>query len=82
VKAIWAPNHTTPESHLEKIGSLCGCPRVWLASAHVFPRQAHSDVIAALRARGAIVTSRTFEGAELTLLDLHNMTCPQILAGH
>jgi hypothetical protein len=83
VQAIWPPyQHTTPESRLEEIVSLCGRPRVWLAAAHVFPGEQYPSVLAALHARGAIVTSRTLEGAQLTLLDLRNMTCAQIPAGH
>lgn len=81
LQAIWPDRHTTPEKRLEEIVSLCGRPRVWLAASHLFPLHAHADVLAALRARGAIVTSRTFEGADLTLLDLRNLPCQQSARG-
>ena len=78
---LGTPDSTLTESelargHLQAIGELCGRPRVWLAVAHLYPLAVHRDVLAILQARGAAVTSsRRFEGAELSQLDLRNLPC-------
>jgi hypothetical protein len=89
VQTVWAssvsPSVLEPteemKRYLEEIGWLCGRPRVWLAVVHMYPPEVYQDVLARLRMRGAIATSRTFDGAELTLLDLRNLPCQQSATG-
>jgi 4-amino-4-deoxy-L-arabinose transferase-like glycosyltransferase len=89
VQTVWGAFLSAPvqtpiektEKYLEEIGWLCGRPRVWVALVHGYPPEVYHNVFAVLRTRGAIVTSRTFDGAELAFLDLHNLPCQQSAAG-